>query len=503
MALKKSKETKEAKEIKKIKETKANKKADVSASAGKKDSLKLEYEDKNGWLSTDEKSKKAIFDFGDKYMAYLDASKTERECVKTSVKLLEKAGFVDIAEKKKLATGDKVYYVNKKKSIYAAVIGKDELEGGINLTGAHIDSPRLDLRPNPLYEDSEIALFKTHYYGGLRKYQWTTIPLSLHGVVARTDGTLVEINIGEEEKDPVFIISDLLPHLAAKQARKPLAEAIAGEDLNIIVGTIPATEKDEEGNEQEISKAVKRNILQLLNEKYGITERDFTSAELEIVPAFKARSIGFDRSLIGSYGHDDRVCAFPELVALSELKLPQRTAVCILSDKEEVGSQGNSGMCSQNFELFLGMLLELSGNTSPFALQRLLSNSKCLSADVTAAFDPTFPSVSEKRNVAYLGHGIAFSKYTGARGKSGSSDANAEFIGEIRGIFENAGVAHQFCELGKVDEGGGGTIAYILANKGMEVIDCGVPVLSMHAPYEQISKFDLYHSYLAYKAFLG
>ena len=468
-----------------------------------KEKVKLEYEQKNGWTLATDKEKKAIFDFADKYMNFLDNAKTEREAVKTTVKMLEKEGFVDINTKKKLAAGDKIYYVNKAKSLYAAVIGTETLEHGINLCGAHIDSPRLDLKPNPLYEDGEIALFKTHYYGGIRKYQWTAIPLALHGVVALANGKVIDIHVGEDDKDPVFVISDLLPHLAAQQSKKPLNEAIAGEDLNVIVGSIPAAkEKDEDGKEKEAKNPIKKNILALLNEKYGITERDFVSAELEIVPAFKARSIGFDGGLIGAYGHDDRVCAFPELMALIDIKKPKKTAVCLLSDKEEVGSQGNSGMKSMNFELFLNQMLEKLDYNSPYALQKLLSNSKCLSADVTAAFDPTYAYVMEKQNAAYLAGGIAFCKYTGARGKSGASDANAEFIGEVRGIMEANNVTYQFCEMGKVDEGGGGTIAYILADKGMEVLDCGVPVISMHAPFEQISKYDLYHSYLAYRAFL-
>lgn len=469
-----------------------------------KKEVKLEYEDRNGWLGASEKEKKEIFAFAEDYMKYLDASKTERECVVTSAALLEKAGFTDIAKKKKLAAGDKVYFINKKKSLYAAVIGTDSPEKGIKLVGAHLDSPRLDLKPNPLYEDTEIALFKTHYYGGIRKYQWVAVPLALHGVVVLTDGTVKEINIGEDEKDPVLIISDLLPHLAAKQSKKPLSEAISGEDLNIIIGSIPMADekKDKKGGEAAARGSVKKNILKILHEKYGIKERDFTSAELEIVPAFKARSLGLDGSMVASYGHDDRVCSFPELRALLDVKKPKMTAVCMLTDKEEIGSEGNTGMQSQNFELFLMEMLEKQGYNSPYTLQKMLSNSMCLSADVTAAFDPTFPEVFERSNAAYFGHGIAFCKYTGGRGKSGASDANPEFIGYVRGLFEKAGVAHQFCEMGKVDEGGGGTIAHFLANKGMEVLDCGVPVLSMHSPYEQISKFDLYHSYLGYKAFL-
>ena len=463
---------------------------------------KLEYEQKQGWTKVSEEEKNQIFEFCDGYMNFLNMSKTERESVKTSVSLLEKAGFADINAVDKLKAGDKVYYVNKAKSLYAAVIGKKCLTEGVNLVGAHIDSPRLDLKPNPLYEDSNFALFKTHYYGGIRKYQWTSIPLAIHGVVAKADGTIVEINIGEDENDPIFMISDLLPHLAANQSKKPLNEAIAGEDLNVIVGSIPACEIDEDGKKVEIKNPIKNNILRILNRKYGIKEIDFISAELEVVPAFKAKSLGFDESLIASYGHDDRVCAYPELCALIDIEDPETTAVCLLSDKEEVGSQGNTGMHSMNFELFLMNILEKMDYTSPFDLQKLLSNSKCLSADVTAAFDPTFPQVNEKYNSVYAGNGIALQKYTGSRGKSGASDANAEFLGYIRGIFEADGISYQSGEMGRIDEGGGGTIAYILANKGMEVLDCGVPVISMHAPYELVSKFDVYMSYLAYKTFL-
>jgi len=463
---------------------------------------KLEYSKENGWVNTTEEEKTVIFDFCEGYIDFLNNSKTERESVVTSVELLKRAGFKDIKDFESLAAGDKIYYINKKKSLYAAVIGKADITEGANILGAHIDSPRLDLKPNPLYESGGLALFKTHYYGGIRKYQWTSIPLALHGVVVKTDGTVVDINIGEDENDPVFMISDLLPHLSASQNKKPLSEAIAGEDLNVIIGSLPMTEIDEDGNVKEVKNPIKNNILNLLNEKYGIKEIDFNSAEIEVVPAYKAKSMGLDRSLIAAYGHDDKVCAYPELCALMNIDSPEKTAICILSDKEEVGSQGNTGMYSLNFELFLLEMLEKMEYNSPYILQKLLSNSKCLSADVTAAYDPTFPSVMEKNNATYINQGIAIEKYTGARGKSSASDANAEFVAYVRGIFEKAEVAYQFGELGKVDEGGGGTIAYILANKGMEVLDCGVPVLSMHAPYEVVGKYDVYMSYKAYKAFL-
>lgn len=452
-------------------------------------------EKKKGWESVSEEEKKQIMDFADCYIDFINTAKTEREAVREIRTMAEQAGFVDVNQAENLRPGEKVYYINHGKSVYMAVIGKDILTAGFNAVGAHIDCPRLDLKQEPLYEDNGLALLKTHYYGGIKKYQWTTVPLALHGVVAFRDGRTQEIRIGEDADDPVFLISDLLPHLAAKQNAKKLAEGVQGEKLNIIVGSVPDGEAEE--------NKVKSGILKILQEKYGMEEADFTSAEIEAVPAAKARSLGFDGGLVAGYGQDDRVCAYPGLMGLLELEqIPDRTAVCIFSDKEEIGSVGNTGMASRNFELFVMMLLEKTGIISPYALQQTFSASRVLSADVTAAFDPNYPEVMEKQNSAFMGKGININKYTGARGKSGASDANAEFVGQVRGIFEEAGVEYQFSELGKVDEGGGGTIAYILADRGMDVLDCGVPVLCMHAPCEISSKYDIYQGYKAYKAFL-
>ena len=450
---------------------------------------------KKGWESVSEEEKKQIMTFADGYIDFINAAKTEREAAREIRKMAEDAGFTDVLQTEQLKPGDKVYYVNHGKSVYMAVIGREPMTRGFNAVGAHIDCPRLDLKQEPLYEDNGLALFKTHYYGGIKKYQWTTVPLALHGVVAFCDGRTQEICIGEDENDPVFLISDLLPHLAAKQNVKKLSEGVQGEKLNIIVGSIPDSEAED--------SKVKNGILKILKEKYGMEEADFTSAEIEAVPAAKARSLGFDGSMVAGYGQDDRVCAYPGLMALLDMEqVPERTAVCIFSDKEEIGSVGNTGMASRNFELFVMMLLEKNGIVSPYALQQTFSSSRVLSADVTAAFDPNYPEVMEKQNSAFMGRGININKYTGARGKSGASDANAEFVGLVRGIFEDAGVEYQFSELGKVDEGGGGTIAYILADRGMDVLDCGVPVLSMHAPCEIASKYDIYEGYKAYKAFL-
>lgn len=446
------------------------------------------------WKGLDHQLKKEIMAFADGYMEFLDKAKTEREAVKTIREMAEARGFRDIRRADSLQPGDKVYGINKNKSMYLAVVGKEPLTEGFNAVGAHIDAPRLDLKQNPLYEDSDIALLKTHYYGGIRKYQWTAVPLALHGVVALTDGSVVDITIGEEQEEPVFLVTDLLPHLAAKQNAKKLAEGVTAENLNIVFGSIP--KKDTAG------EAVKAAILDILKEKYGMEEEDFHSAEIEAVPAAKARSLGIDRSMVAAYGQDDRVCAYPSVMGIFDVKDPERTAVCLLSDKEEIGSVGNTGMESRNFELFVMELLEKTGIMNPYALQRTLSASRALSADVTAAFDPTYPEVMEKHNAAFMGKGISINKYTGARGKSGASDANAEFLGFVRGLFKEAGVVYQSSELGKVDEGGGGTIAYILANRGMDVVDCGVPVHSMHSPYESASKYDIYMAYQAYRAFL-
>ena len=446
----------------------------------------------NGWNFVE--NKEDIFNYAEGYIKFMNASKTEREIVRESKKIAESNGFKDINEFESLKPGDKVYYINREKSMYLAVIGKNDIEKGVNIIGAHGDSPRLDLKPNPIYEEGEFAYFKTHYYGGIKKYQWTTIPLSIHGVIVKANGEKIEINIGEDEDDPIFTITDLLPHLAQDQMDKKLKNAIDGEDLNLLIGSIPY--------EKDIPEAVKLNILNILNKKYGITEVDFLSSEIELVPAMKCRSMGFDESMVAGYGQDDKVCVYTELTALVDMKeVPNRTAVCIISDKEEIGSMGNTGMESHVFDTFMSEILNKLGVNRPNLLDKVFCNSKMLSADVDAGLDPIYASVSEKNNAAHIGRGIGVNKYTGARGKSGASDANAEFVAEIRNIFEKNNIRYQISELGRVDIGGGGTIAYILANKGIDVIDCGVPVLSMHSPYEVTSKFDIYEAYRGYTAF--
>ncbi len=444
-----------------------------------------------GWKNLEEGKKEKIFSFCDKYIDFLNEAKTEREAVKLIVGKLKNEGFVSILEKEHLVEGDKVYLNNRDKAVFAAIIGKDELENGINIVGAHIDSPRLDLKPNPVYEDGRLALFKTHYYGGIKKYQWTAIPLAIHGVIVKANGEKQEICIGEDEKDPIFTITDLLPHLSQNQSTKKLSEAIEGESLNIVIGSIPDDKND----------SVKENILKLLNEKYGIKEIDFYSSEIEVVPAFKARSLGFDRSMVSSYGQDDRVCAYTLLEALLESEKSTTTKIAIFADKEEIGSVGNTGMCSENFDFFINKILNLKKINCAGALNEVYCNSKMLSADVGAGVDPNYQDVSEKNNASFIGYGVELNKYTGSRGKSGASDANAEFVAYIRGVFEKSNVKYQVSELGKVDIGGGGTIAYILANKGVDVIDCGVPVISMHSPYEVTSKYDIYSAYEGYRAF--
>lgn len=448
----------------------------------------MKYE--NAWQCAD---KKIIMSFNDDYIKYLDNSKTERLCTRYSKTLAEKAGFVDINSVDKVTPGMKVFKINRDKNIVLAVAGSADILDGTNIVAAHIDSPRLDLKPNPLYEDGKLALFKTHYYGGIKKYQWTAIPLSLIGVVVLSDGTVVDVNIGESENDPKLTVTDLLPHLAQDQMSKTMSKAFTGEDLNVLAGSIPADCE---------SDKFKQNILNILEEKYGICEEDFISAELEIVPSFKACSIGLDNSMVGAYGQDDRVCAYPALRAIFETHLPDRTSICFLADKEEVGSMGNTGMKSRFFENFVAELIfKMKGDYNDLYIRRVLTNSMCLSSDVTAAVDPTYKSVTEEHNSAYLGGGVAFCKYTGARGKSSTSDANAEFVGKIRSIFNNANVRWQICELGKVDQGGGGTVAQFIANLDVDTIDCGVPVLSMHAPMEVTSKADVYCAYMGYKAF--
>lgn len=449
---------------------------------------------KCGWETLADSVKNDVIRFSDEYIHFLNRSKTEREATGFITEILDKNGFVNIKDKMILVPGDKVYYVNREKSVYAAIMGNKPVEAGLNIIGSHIDSPRLDLKPNPLYEDNGFAYFKTHYYGGVKKYQWTTIPLSIHGVIVKANGEKVTINIGEDESDPIFTITDLLPHLAQEQMEKKLKDGIAGEDLNLLIGSIPI-------GDEKTTERIKLNVLKILNDKYGITEKDFVSSELELVPAFKARSLGFDRSMVAGYGQDDKICAYTSLRALLDTVTPTKTAVCIFADKEEIGSMGNTGMESHVFDTFISELLNKTNTNRPNLLDKVFCNSKMLSADVDAGLDPIYASVSEKNNAAFLGMGVGLNKYTGARGKSGASDANAEFVAQIRNIFESNNIAYQVSELGKVDTGGGGTIAYILANKGVDVIDCGVPVLSMHAPYEVTSKFDVYEAYRAYAAF--
>lgn len=428
--------------------------------------------------------------FCEEYKNFLNKAKTEREAVVYVLEKAKKNGFVEFDRAKKYNAGDKVYYNNRGKSIILAVIGKKGLENGTRLSAAHIDSPRLDMKQNPLYEDTEIAYFKTHYYGGVKKYQWTAIPLSLHGVVVKRDGTKAYVNVGENDNDPKFVVTDLLPHLAAEQMKRTLADGIRGEELNILIGSRPF--KDDEASEK-----VKLNIMNILFEKYGIIESDFLSAELEAVPAFKSCDIGFDRSMIGSYGHDDRVCAYPAAEAIFNIENPEYTAITVLTDKEEIGSDGNTGLNSSYLKYFVADL----ANTQGVNYHTVLSNTHCLSADVNAAFDPTFPDVSERRNASYINKGVVITKYTGSRGKAGTSDASAEYMGKIRSMLDGAEVVWQSGELGKVDAGGGGTVAMYLAALDIDVVDLGVPVLSMHAPFEVVSKLDVYMAYRAFKTF--
>lgn len=450
---------------------------------------------KNGWEGLSEEEKREVFKFADEYMFYLNQSKTEKEIVATSKEILLKNNFKDLKEVESLKPGDKVFWVNRGRALYAAVIGNEKMENGLNIVAAHGDSPRIDLKQNPLYEDNEFGLLKTHYYGGIKKYQWTTVPLSMHGVIAKTNGERVNISIGETEGDPVFYITDLPPHLSRAQDTRKLSEGIEGEELNIVAGSIPFEDK-------KISEKVKLNILRILNEKYGIKEIDFTSSELEFVPAFKAKSVGFDESLIGAYGQDDKVCCYTSLRALLEVGTPAKTAVCIMTDKEEIGFVGVTGMESHSFERFIVELLEKNGENYPNNIEKTFSNSRVISADVDGGFDPTFPSAYENYNASRLGYGVCICKYGGARGKSSSSEAPAEFVADIRRIFEENNVKYMSAELGRVDKGGGGTIALTFANRGMEVVDCGVPVLSMHSPYELTSKIDVYNAFKAYRGFL-
>lgn len=460
----------------------------------------------NAWNKYDEDMKKKVFDFADEYRRFISLCKTERECVEEGVRILKASGYKDlkdvIAADEKLKAGDKVYAVNMNKAIVAFNIGEDSIESGMNILGAHIDSPRLDIKQNPLYEETGLVLLDTHYYGGIKKYQWVATPLALHGVVALKDGTTVKVVIGEDMDDTVVGISDLLIHLASEQMDKKAAKVVEGEALDILVGSMPLKNEETKSDKEDCKDAVKKNILAILKEKYGIEEEDFMSAELEAVPAGPARDYGIDRSMIIGYGHDDRVCAYPSLIALVNSDMPKRTGVCILVDKEEIGSVGATGMQSRFFENMVAEVMDRCGEYSELKLRRALANSYMLSSDVSAAYDPNYASVFEKKNAAYFGKGMVFNKYTGARGKSGSNDASAEFVGKLRKVMDDADVAFQTAELGKVDIGGGGTIAYILANLDMNVIDSGIAVQNMHAPYEVISKADLYETLKGYEAFL-
>ena len=456
-------------------------------------------ERKNAWETYDEKQLSALEAVCRRYRAFLDAGKTERECAAETIRQAKAAGYRDldaaIEAGETLKAGDKVYCNVMGKSVLLFIIGREKMEKGLNIIGAHIDSPRLDIKQNPLYEDNDIAYLDTHYYGGIKKYQWVTLPLALHGVVVKKDGTVVNVAIGEKDDDPVLAVSDLLIHLAQDQMQKKAGDVIEGEALNLIVGGKPVSgeEKDK----------VKAGVLAYLKENYGMEEEDFLSAELEVVPAGRCRELGFDRSMIMGYGHDDRVCAFAQVEAMMNMDtIPERTSCCVLADKEEIGSVGATGMRSHFFENALAELMTLCGEEGELKLRRAMKNSRMLSCDVSAGFDPNFASVFEAKNAAFLGRGVCFNKFTGSRGKSGSNDANAEFLGRLRRTMDDAGVNFQTAELGKVDVGGGGTIAYICALYGMEVIDSGVPVLSMHAPWEIVNKADVYEAAKAYKAFL-
>ena len=455
-------------------------------------------ENKSSWENMTDDLRKKVFEFADEYMAFMNQSKTEREIVSNAEAIARANGFKSLDEYTELHPGDKVYYVNRFKNIYLAVIGTKDIEEGLNIIGAHADSPRLDLKPNPLFQNGECSYLNTHYYGGIKKYQWTTIPLAIHGVIVKENGEKITVTIGESDDEPVFVITDLLPHLARQQSQKKLSEAIEGEKLDLLVGNIPDNEDDEKCKDK-----IKKNIMKILNKKYGITEEDFNSSELEVVPAFRARTMGFDESFVAAYGQDDKVCVYTSLRAMLTVEKPERTAICLFSDKEEIGSMGNTGMQSHVFDTFISELLNKLNVNRPNLLDKVFCNSRMLSADVDAATDPLYPEVSDSTNAGLLSHGISVNKYTGAGGKYDSSDANAEYVAFIRKIFKENNIKYQLTELGKVDQGGGGTIAYILANKGVDVIDCGVPVLSMHAPYEVTSKADIYSAYEAYKTFFN
>lgn len=466
---------------------------------GKKLQEKLVHNWKNTWETLNKKELEEVFEINEEFKAFLDNSKTERESVNEIIRAAREKGYVAIDElinsNKTLEPGMKIYANNKNKAVALFVIGSEKLEKGMNIVGSHIDAPRIDLKQFPLYEDSDLALLKTHYYGGIKKYQWVALPLSLHGTVIKKDGEKIDIVIGEDDNDPVFFITDLLPHLAKDQMTKKMGEGITGEGLNVLFGSIPY-------NEKELSDKVKLNVLKILNDKYGIVEEDFTSAEFEVVPAGKAKDVGIDRSMVGAYGQDDRACAFTSLKAILDIENPKRTAVSLFVDKEEIGSVGNTGMESMFFENIVSELVALSDTEyNELVVKRTLANSKVLSADTLGGFDPNYPEVLDKRNAPFIGRGITLVKYTGARGKGGCNDANSEYLGEIRNLFNKNNIVWQMGELGKVDQGGGGTIAYILARYGMEVVDCGIPLLSVHAPFEISSKADIYMTYKGYKVF--
>ena len=458
-------------------------------------------ERRNAWKIYTADQLKELDQINSRYKVCLDEGKTERECVRLTVKEIEKKGYRNLKDiKGSLKAGDKVYAVCMGKSIAMFQIGKEPLENGMNILGAHIDSPRIDVKQNPLYENEDLAYLDTHYYGGIKKYQWVTLPLALHGVIVKTDGTVQKVNIGEKEDDPVFVVTDLLIHLAGKQMEKKASTVIEGEKLDLLIGSRPL--EKEEGLDEDEKDAVKANVMKILTDYYNMEEEDFLSAELEIVPAGKARDCGLDRSMILAYGQDDRVCAFTSLFAMLDVEDVERTSCCILVDKEEIGSVGATGMHSRFFENVVAELVALTEGESDLKVRRALQNSKMLSSDVSAAYDPMYAEAFEKRSAAFFGRGLVFNKFTGARGKSGSNDANAEYLAEVRGAMNAEDVSYQFAELGKVDLGGGGTIAYIMANYGMEVIDSGVAVLSMHAPWEVTSKADVYEAYRGYKSFL-
>ena len=448
------------------------------------------------WNKYNAKKMKEVMAFSENYKQFLDNAKTEREAVSTAIKLAEKVGFKEFGKQKKIKPGDRFYFNNRGKSLALFVLGKKPLEEGMNILGAHIDSPRIDVKGNPLYEDNGLLLLDTHYYGGIKKYQWVARPLAIHGVVCKKDGTKANIVIGEKESDPIIEISDLLPHLARDQMTKTGNKVVEGEDLNALYGSIPAKGKKEEKD------LVKKNFLDLLKKEYDIEEADLISAELELVPSGKARDLGLDRSMVMGYGHDDRICGYTSLAAILESKNPERTSVCILTDKEEIGSIGATGAESDFFENAVAELINLEGNYSDLKLRHALENSRMISSDVSAAYDPNYPQVNDPKNAAYFGKGISFNKFTGSGGKFGSNDASPEYIAKIRKIMDEAEVAYQFTELGKVDQGGGGTIAYVLANKNMDVVDAGIAVQNMHAPDETASKADIYEAYRAYKTFL-